>query len=83
VEYLLKARIARDFRAEDSPDRRDVRDIFVHDLNRLLNLSKLKAALDAEAAAALVENWRIVSDWTENSRYRLLEEAREIGRAHV
>ena len=72
VECALKACIAKQIRRYDFPDRKLVNDSYTHDLERLLGVSGLKEELDSESAGnqALEENWSIVKDWSEQSRYR-------------
>ena len=72
VECALKACIAKQIRRYDFPDRKLVNDSYTHDLERLLGVSGLKEELDSESAGnpVLEENWTIVKDWSEQSRYR-------------
>lgn len=72
VECALKACIAKQIRRYDFPDRKLVNDSYTHDLERLLGVSGLKEGLESESAGnqALEENWSIVKDWSEQSRYR-------------
>lgn len=71
VEFALKACIARQVREFDFPDRKVVNDSYVHDLTKLLNVSRM-AQLHKEEAdqnESFVENWGIVREWSEASRY--------------
>ena len=72
VECALKACIAKQIRRYDFPDRKLVNDSHTHDLEKLLGVSGLKEELISESAGnpALEENWTIVKDWSEQSRYR-------------
>ena len=72
VECALKACISKQIRRYDFPNRKLVNDSYTHDLERLLGVSGLKEELDSESAGnqALEENWSIVKDWSEQSRYR-------------
>lgn len=71
VECALKACIARKTRLYSFPER-DARDIYTHDLTRLLKFAGLDGYLEADMKgnAALRTNWAIVKDWNEESRYR-------------
>ncbi|MCH8061111.1 MAG: HEPN domain-containing protein [Chloroflexi bacterium] len=73
VECALKACIAKQIRRYDFPDRKLVNDSYTHDLDKLLGLSGLKEELISESSGspALVENWAIVKDWSEQSRYSI------------
>lgn len=70
IECALKARISALTEAESFPPR-DTRLHYSHDLDGLLTL----AGLDKEFAgaqnesSALRDNWKIVRDWAERSRY--------------
>jgi HEPN domain-containing protein len=71
VEYALKACIARQVREFDFPDRKLVNDSYVHDLTKLLNVSRL-AQLHREEAdknTSFAKHWGIVQNWSEVSRY--------------
>jgi hypothetical protein len=52
-------------------DRRYLEKCWTHDLNQLLELAGLEAALDVDTAAdrELADNWDTAKDWTEESRY--------------
>jgi HEPN domain-containing protein len=71
VECALKACIARKVREFDFPDRKVVNDSYVHDLAKLLNVSGLTQLHREEEGRNLsfAENWGIVKDWSESSRY--------------
>jgi hypothetical protein len=71
VECALKAVIARQFHADEIPDKKLVNDFYTHDLDKLLVISGLKPALEARAAAdpAFGTKWEIVRDWSEAARY--------------
>lgn len=71
VEFALKACIARQFREFDFPDRKVVNDSYVHDLNKLLNVSRMAQLYRDEVNQndTFAENWVIVQDWSEASRY--------------
>lgn len=71
VEFALKACIARQFREFDFPDRKVVNDSYVHDLTKLLNVSRLTQLHREEVGLndSFAENWSIVQAWSEASRY--------------
>jgi HEPN domain-containing protein len=76
IECALKAMIARQFRADEIPDRRLVDRIYVHDLGKLLTLAGLKDPLDAEMEtnSGLRERWSTVTTWSERARYEIWTE---------
>jgi len=71
VECALKAAIATRTRQHQFPDLDLARKVHTHDLKELLDKSGLKAAVDQEFAKDphLRDNWSIVKDWSETSRY--------------
>lgn len=72
VECALKACIAKQTRRYDfPPDPSKIRDIYVHDLTKLLERAGLKARHDAEKQlnASFRSNWATVKDWSEQRRY--------------
>jgi hypothetical protein len=71
VECALKACIAKQFRESDIPDRKLVNDVYVHDLDKLLDLAGLRSDLKRDVAVhvPLQTNWNIVKDWKETARY--------------
>lgn len=75
AELALKARIARVFSGETIPDRKFVNDIHTHDLDRLVALAGLKELLEeARNASPLLDaNWSSVSDWSEETRYDIVD----------
>lgn len=72
VECGLKACIARQTKRGDFPDKTAVEASYTHSLTKLVKIAGLQAELDIEAAAdkAFEQNWGIVKDWSENSRYQ-------------
>lgn len=70
VECALKACIASRMREGEFPPR-DAAKYYVHDLTKLLEIAGLSAAHQAQASSspAFRENWLVVKDWTEESRY--------------
>ena len=71
IEFAIKACIASQFRAEDIPDVKLVRDVYTHNLVTLIGLAGLKQLLERQIAAntGFAANWGIVKDWAEGSRY--------------
>jgi HEPN domain-containing protein len=71
VECALKACIAKLMKSEEFPDRNFAEKCWTHNLPQLLTLAGLKAHLDAALPAdpTFRDNWDIVKDWKESSRY--------------
>jgi hypothetical protein len=71
VECSLKACAAKQFREHEVPDKPIVNDFYTHRLDKLLNISGAKAALQSRAKAdpPFQVNWNTVCDWDETSRY--------------
>lgn len=72
VECALKACIiTRLMRTDEFPERRFSEQCWTHNLAQLLVLAGLTGALDADTAADqdLLNNWSVVKDWSESSRY--------------
>jgi len=70
VECALKARICS-LRLQDQflPRVDVVRDLYSHDLGRLLALARLESILVADPAVMLKRYWDAIREWTEGSRY--------------
>jgi len=70
VECALKACIAKRVRRHDFPGK-DTRDIYCHDLERLLRSAELDVDYRETIAImpALEVNWATVKDWKETVRY--------------
>ena len=73
VELFLKAVLASRFLADTIPSKELVRDIFTHDLNKLLNLADLRQNLAQrqDADPEFRGRWEIVLKWNEASRYEV------------
>ncbi len=72
VECGLKACVAKLTNQDDFPrDRKFVEQCYTHNLDTLVKIAGLKAALDADIAASAIfdANWRVVVEWSESSRY--------------
>lgn len=76
IELLLKAVLATRFQANTIPSKELVRDMFTHDLSRLLNLADLRRNLaeKQDADPEFRARWEIVLKWTEASRYEAVDE---------
>jgi len=75
VECAVKACIAKNTRRNDfPPNPQAIRDIYSHDLSKLIVAANLQMALDADRRknAALDNKWTLViKNWNVNSRYRV------------
>jgi len=74
VECALKACIAKNTRRHDFPPNQSaIKDIYTHDLGKLIGAAKLQPALDSETrrSAAFRSRWDVVKDWNISSRYSL------------
>lgn len=80
IEFALKAAIARQIERHVLPDPRIIRDVYQHDLDRLVSLAKLRIEFDSarRADARLDTNWAIVGDWSVESRYELIDRVRSV-----
>jgi hypothetical protein len=78
VECALKACIAKETREHDfAPRPETVRDMYTHDVAKLVKVVGLKGALDSRSAAEPVFDrlWSIVSSWSEQARYATFTQA--------
>jgi HEPN domain-containing protein len=74
IECALKACIAKQTKEHDFPDKpEEVRKIYTHNLEQLLNLAKLKDKLedDMKLNKQLDTYWACIVDWREEKRYEL------------
>ena len=72
VECALKACIAKQTKRHEFPPKYDyVRNLYTHDLNKLLRHAALDKQLenDMKASVALANNWNVVKIWEEKTRY--------------
>ena len=72
VECAMKACIAKNTGRYDFPPTPNaIKDIYTHDLVKLIGAAKLKTALDADRRrnSSLNNKWDVVKDWNINSRY--------------
>ena len=76
VELGLKACIIKRLMATDAfPDREFSRNCYTHSLEKLVGLAGLNEPRGAAVGAdpALQDNWVIVKDWSEESRYHRID----------
>jgi hypothetical protein len=81
VELGLKSAITRQFFAGVIPDRSFVNNVYTHDLAKLVALAGLTHALSqAERDTAFAANWSVGTQWSEASRYEMIDvfRAREL-----
>lgn len=73
VECALKACIARMTKESDFPDKARTDKAWTHSLEKLIDAAELKPTLSLarEQSADFDQNWAIVKDWSEHSRYDL------------
>jgi HEPN domain-containing protein len=72
VECAIKACIAKNTQRHDFPPNQNaVRDIYTHDLVKLIRAARLQTALETEASrnSAFNDNWAVVRNWDVESRY--------------
>lgn len=72
VECALKACIARNTRRHDFPPNQSaIKDIYTHDLVKLVKAAGLQTALETETRrnGAFNDNWAVVKLWNVESRY--------------
>ena len=73
VECALKACVAKKTKRHDFPPEPDFvrRDCYTHDLERLLKTNGLDGIFRKRVTGdpSFAENWSIVQDWSEESRY--------------
>ena len=77
VELGFKACIARQFIAEDIPEKRYVDKIYSHQFGDLVGLAGLKLELKnrQDSDSRFQAFWGIVSEWNVDSRYAIIEPA--------
>jgi HEPN domain-containing protein len=71
IECALKAIIAKQFRADEIPDKTLVNRIYTHDLSDLLRLAGLESELDVarRGDSELDRRWSNAKNWSEQARY--------------
>jgi len=72
VECGLKACVAKQTHRHDFPDKDTVLGSYTHSLTQLIGIAGLKPELDDETDRdkSFEQNWAIVKEWKENSRYQ-------------
>ena len=73
VECAIKSAIAKQTKRFDFPDKQLAVDSYKHDLRSLMQTAGLWVVFEVEIRAnpALGDNWAVVKDWSEASRYIL------------
>jgi HEPN domain-containing protein len=70
VEFALKACIAKSTKRHDFPDKHRANDSYTHNAKKLVVVAALESALDdAVRQSEFGWRWRLVAQWSENSRY--------------
>jgi len=72
VECAVKACIAKNTqRHHFPPNQSAIKDIYTHDLVKLIGAAKLQTVLDADRRknASFNNKWDVVKDWNINTRY--------------
>jgi hypothetical protein len=71
VECAIKSCIAKQTNRYDFPRKTAERDCYIHDLTKLVSTAGLWPKLQNEMKVnpSLTDNWAIVKDWNETSRY--------------
>lgn len=79
VECALKACIAKNTKQYDFP-LKNTKNIYTHELSTLIGSSGLQTKLDADCKmnVEFASNWNTVQDWSEKSRYEVVEQARAV-----
>jgi len=74
IECGLKACVAKQFRADEVPDRKFVNSFYTHRLEDLLAISGVKSQLATQSSMDpnFEVNWNTVLGWNETSRYELV-----------
>ena len=70
IECALKACIAKQTKEHDFPPK-NVNKIYTHNLENLIENVGLKE--DIKKDDILLKNWTLVKDWTEESRYKIVD----------
>ncbi len=75
VEFALKAIIVRRIERHVLPEPGFFRDVYHHDLDRLVGVANLRVELDRarRASARFNTNWSIVGAWSVESRYEIID----------
>ncbi|MGF9648707.1 hypothetical protein AAIH32_12065 [Pseudarthrobacter oxydans] len=82
VECALKACILSSVRKYHMPEKTAINDSYSHDIEKLARIAGITSALQArqQSDTAFAVNWRLVTEWSEASRYEIKTEieAREM-----
>lgn len=72
VECALKASIVARFGPQEIQDKKFVNDFYTHRLDGLLKISPVGSTLESKVKAdgEFADNWRVVKEWSEASRYQ-------------
>jgi len=85
IEFALKASICRLFKEHSIPEKKLLLETFVHELKKLVITAKLDKELKLKERGNEMfrRHWQIVSRWSEQHRYEIIEpelaEAMRIG----
>jgi HEPN domain-containing protein len=73
IECALKACVAKQVKEFDFPDRRLAERSYTHNLPQLVEVAGIRAQLESATTAnhLLRDNWLLVKEWSEASRYTL------------
>jgi len=76
VECGLKACIAKKVRKHEFPDKETVNQSYTHNLVQLLGIAGLEIKFKEKALRSkqFEVNWSTIKDWSENSRYEVINE---------
>ncbi len=71
VECAIKACICKQARRYDFPDKDFAKDVFSHDLEKLMGLAGLKRELEQQKTSSkdFGVKWALVANWNESTRY--------------
>jgi HEPN domain-containing protein len=71
IELAFKAILSAQFKADTLPDKALLKELYTHDLFKLLRLCRLEEELKArrQTDAEFEGFWQIVTSWDESSRY--------------
>jgi hypothetical protein len=81
IEFALRAVVAREVERQVLPQPGFLRDVYQHDLARLIGAADLRKELDQtrQMSIRFTANWAIVSKWKVDSRYEVVDRHRSVG----
>ncbi len=80
IECALKATIVKRIRRSELPDKTLINDLYTHNLMKLLGLADLQVEYKlASVNRQFAANWAVVTNWSEEARYRTLGRLRVTG----